>query len=201
MLGLASCLALSTTVKAERDDLPPPGTPTVVTNAPNAFDKTNLVPVISAVTDWFKLVKPYLSNNIAIFEGGPLYSTHTKSFGGWGAVKVPVNDLVTLGFEAQDINHHIYYGPFTAQLGREFTGIPVIKSVYAYVESGPTLQFGHGSTLGAQSFAGFQKKWKLSDRWEVMLGGGTGNITSELGMICAGQLALSWKWSKPAPAK
>lgn len=191
-IALACLLAFSFTAKAQDTALGTNASPATA----SALNKTNLVPVISAAANWFASVKPYLSNSVAIVEGGPVYSVHTKAFGGWGAVRVPVNDLLSLGFDGIAINNNIYFGPFSASIGREFKGLPVIGSVYTYAESGPTLQFGHGSTLGAQSFAGFQKKWDISPKFELMIGGGTGNITGESGLIVSGQIALSYHWGK-----
>lgn len=194
-IALACLLAFSFTAKAQdtTSTKTPPAATGLATNT--VVINTNLIPVVSAAANWFASIRPYLTNSAASFDVGPLYSVHSQKFGLWGAVKVPVNDILSLGFECMSVNNDVFYGPFSAQIGKTIN-THVIGNIYAYAESGPTLQFGKGATLGAQSFAGFQKKWDISPRLELMVGGGTGNITGESGLIVSAQVALSWKWSK-----
>lgn len=186
---LACILAFSFTARAERDDLPPPD---AATNAP-AITKTNLVPVVGAVADWFKSVKPFLTNNDVIVYTHFDYSSHTHRIGYGGAVLLPINNLIYAGFGATHINGNTFYGPLTLSIGKEFD-VWAVGKTYLYATTGPNLQFGHGATLGAESSTGFEKAWKVNEKWTVGVSGAVVNITQESGMILRAGPFVSYKW-------
>ncbi len=170
---------------------------TTDTNAPTAsqgaFTKTNLTPVIGALADWFKAVKPYLTNDDVILHIHGDYSMHSHKMGFGGAVALPINNILYAGFGYTHVNGNDYYGPFTASIGREFN-VPIIGKTYLLATTGPDLQFGHGATISAESSAGFEKAWKINEKWYAGISGASVNITGEPGVIVRGGGFISYKW-------
>lgn len=173
---------------------------TATTNAPTTIQSvianTNYTPVIGAVADWFKSVKPLLTNDDAVLHLHGDYSTHTRKMGFGGAVLMPINNILYAGFGATHINGSTYYGPFTASIGKEFD-LWLVGKTYLFATTGPNLQFGHGSTLGGESSGGFEKAWKINEQWSIGLSGATVNITQESGVILRAGGFLSYAWGKP----
>lgn len=152
------------------------------------------------VVSFFKDTTNFWGQQTAIVGVSGLYSfgrekdstaPKKNTFGAALDIRFPLDDKgqVSVGFFAAYFNKHVYDGSLSTTLGTTWT-IPLINQpVYTFVEGGPTLNFSHPDTIGAQTFTGavwkhdFVKATSTKAPWTLFLNGAGGKLTDFEGWV------------------
>lgn len=137
---------------------------------------------------------PYITNDVVNLQLGALYNGALPKgrIGAFADISVPTSQQTAAGVALAYLDGKLLYGSVTLTLGTT-TSVPLLGSVYAFVEEGPSYTFS-GSELGSFSFAGFEKRIDISKHWAATIGGGVGYVTQIPGTEKAAGASLSYRW-------
>lgn len=86
--------------------------------------------------------------------------------------------------------HTFYDGSFSCRLSST-VNVPVIGALGIYAESGPGYDFSTHQVV-VQSFTGIDKDILISNKYHLILGGGTGNISDRSGLCYIAHITFIW---------
>lgn len=193
LIGVAALLLATVTTQAQ-------------TNAANEVTKTiaAVSPTGAAVASdaysFFAANADLYTNNVIGFEGFGCYSPSLHKGGGGFDVQIPLSNFqpdganpsavlsqAFVGFTIYGFNGSFYDGTANFGIGNNFN-VPVLGTVYGFVETGPGRNFSTGQTVGT-AFVGFKypiplyKVWPSATNLVWTVGGAYGDITDQSGQI------------------
>ena len=117
--------------------------------------------------------------------------------GGFLDASVPVTQQSAIGFGGAYIGNQWFDATVNLKLGTTFQ-YPLVGKVYNFVASGPDWAFhskyGLQTGVGAYNFAGVEKTWDLSKKWNLTVGFAVGDISQLPGLTYAGGVQLNFKY-------
>lgn len=116
---------------------------------------------------------------------------NNKSWGAFIDAQYPLSDNLSVGFGIAYLDHAFYDASISVNYGTTWK-VPLIGSVYSWVESGPAYNL-HSHQLIGQSFAGITKDVRLGATTDLFITGGVGNITSRPGATYIAGFSLKFK--------
>lgn len=120
-------------------------------------------------------------------EGGGLYATSIKKYGGFANVYFPIgstNSIFGAGFGFAYIDQNFYNGTVNGRIGSALASSGVLRLVYAYAESGGGINMSTHTAM-AQAFAGALIDLPITKTFTWTAGGAIGTISDVPGNIYA----------------
>lgn len=196
LIGVAAIMLATVSLKAQ-----------TVTTVPNLLDTNSLnsvVPQTGVVHDlalagedaWsnIKLAMPFTTNGQATLRIGVGVNTDSKKEVTAFMLTVPVSQNVAIGIVAANIGSTFYEGGANLTLGMT-NNWPVIGTVRSFAGDGVVYDFIKRNPAN-YAFAGFEKDWYISSRWEVGVAVIAANTSDRAGVDLIGGAHLTYWWGK-----